>query len=689
MKKYLFLWLFVSGCLLIQAQVNTDSLRGVWNDQTATDTSRIQAINDMAKFGYLYSQPDSAFYFAQLMYDFASSIGLKKDMANALSIQAGSFYVRSDFNKAIDFYQRSLNIYKDISDKKGMSKTLNNIGVMYSNLGDFVEAMDFHKRSLAIKEEIQDKSGMAGAMNNIGLIYMNQGDYPNALKNFQNSLNIKEEFGDKRGIAQCLNNIGLIYMRRGDYSRALEHFQRSLSICEQISDKRGSAGILSNIGLIYKEEKKYSIALDYAQRSLVLNQEIADRKGMASSFNNIGEIYFVQGDFSHAMEYYRKSLEINEEISEKQGMAGTLINIGRAYNEQGNQLQAITWCKKGLKTAKEINIIEEQRDACDCLYDAYKAMGINDKALEYHESITALNESLQADETTRKLQQMEFSKQMIADSLIHEEEKLRVEIAHDAEVRRKNRIRNIFIISAVFLLIGLVGLYMRVIYIRKAKKAIEREKDRSDGLLLNILPAEIAEELKEKGKADARKFENVSILFTDFKEFTQISEQLSAEELVGEINTCFESFDDICKKYGIEKIKTIGDSYMAAGGLPVPSDDSVNNTVMAGLEMASCMVNIRQKREIEGKTAFEMRVGIHTGPVIAGIVGVTKFQYDIWGDTVNIASRMENSGVTGKVNISKSTYELIKDDPAFKFHSRGKIQTKGKGEMEMWFVERA
>ena len=226
-------------------------------------------------------------------------------------------------------------------------------------------------------------------------------------------------------------------------------------------------------------------------------------------------------------------------------------------------------------------------------------------------------------------------------------------------------------------------------YIRKAKRAVEKEKDRSDGLLLNILPAEIAQELKEKGKAAPRKFENVSILFTDFKGFTEIAEKLSAEELVGEINTCFESFDSICKNYGIEKIKTIGDSYMAAGGLPVPSEDSVKNTVLAGLEMMECMIRSKKKKEAESRTSFEMRIGIHTGSVIAGIVGYTKFQYDVWGDTVNTASRIENTGETGKVNISHATYELIKDDPQFRFFPRGKVNAKGKGEMEMWFVEKA
>ncbi|MBL0137782.1 MAG: hypothetical protein IPP86_04530 [Bacteroidetes bacterium] len=212
------------------------------------------------------------------------------------------------------------------------------------------------------------------------------------------------------------------------------------------------------------------------------------------------------------------------------------------------------------------------------------------------------------------------------------------------------------------------------------------EKKKSDDLLLNILPEEVAEELKAKGSADAKQFQDVTVMFTDFKGFTQISEKLSPSELVSEIDYCFKAFDAIIGKHNIEKIKTIGDSYMCAGGLPVVNLTNAVDVVSAALEIQEFMKQHLLKRNREGKEPFEIRIGIHTGPVVAGIVGLKKFAYDIWGDTVNIASRMESSGEAGKVNISGSTWQLV--NHKFQCTQRGKIHAKNKGEIEMYFVEK-
>ena len=216
---------------------------------------------------------------------------------------------------------------------------------------------------------------------------------------------------------------------------------------------------------------------------------------------------------------------------------------------------------------------------------------------------------------------------------------------------------------------------------------LEIEKEKSERLLYNILPEEVAQELRAKGDVDAKYFEQVTVMFTDFKGFTQLSEQLSPAELLEELNICFREFDHIITKNNIEKIKTIGDAYMCAGGLPVSNTTHATDVVKAALEISRFMHEHLLKRKMENKPLFEIRIGINSGPVVAGIVGVKKFAFDIWGDTVNIASRMESSGETGKVNISKTTYELVKNE--FNCTHRGKIYAKNKGEIDMYFVEAA
>ena len=226
---------------------------------------------------------------------------------------------------------------------------------------------------------------------------------------------------------------------------------------------------------------------------------------------------------------------------------------------------------------------------------------------------------------------------------------------------------------------------------RAQKQVLERtnelvaEKRKSDELLLNILPAETADELKATGMAKAKNYESVSVLFADFKGFTKLSEQLNPEQLVAELNYFFSAFERIIQKYNIEKIKTIGDAYMCAAGLPAKNNTHSRDIIMAAIEMRNFIHQHNQKNQHRSGLTFEIRIGINTGPVVAGIVGLRKFAYDIWGDSVNIASRMETCSEPGKINISGATYQLVKND--FKCTYRGKINAKNKGEIDMYFVE--
>ena len=628
-------------------QKELDSLFSVWQDDSKSDSIRIDAFNYYIGYGFVFAQPDTAIALAEQLITFSKKRNNRKGEAMGLNLQ-GLSNAEADYQKALSYYSRSLKISEEIESKKDISNVINNIGAIYNKIGNQPKAVECYTRSLKIKEEIGDKIGMANILSNIGNIFYEQGNYPKALEYINRSTKIFEEVGHKYGISVCLTFIGDIFEKQGNSSKALEYNNRGLKLAEEVGAKEIIANCLSSIGKIT---------------------------------NN-------QGNTASALNYYNRSLKIQKEIGNKNGISENLKSIGNLYLKQGSPSKALDYCTQGLALAQELGILKTQKDNCQCLYDTYKVMGNGNEALVYLEKIRVIEDSLNSEETNKQLQQMEFAKQVLKDSIAQAETDRLVLEAHQEEMRVEEKTRNISLAGGAFILLLAGGLYARLRYVRKSKAIIEEEKDRSNNLLLNILPADIAEELKIHGKAKARDFDMVSILFTDFKGFTAASEKLNAQELVAEINTCFEAFDGIMGKYNIEKIKTIGDAYMAAGGLPVPTEDSIKNTVLASLEMQAFISKRKIELDAAGKPAFEMRVGVHTGPVVAGIVGVKKFQYDIWGDTVNTASRMESSGEVGRVNISQSTYELLKDDPQFTFESRGKIEAKGKGEIEMWFVSK-
>ncbi len=228
-----------------------------------------------------------------------------------------------------------------------------------------------------------------------------------------------------------------------------------------------------------------------------------------------------------------------------------------------------------------------------------------------------------------------------------------------------------------------IGIASSVLFAASAWFAvtIKKEKSITDNLLLNILPEEVAEELKANGKVEPKYFENVTVLFTDFKDFTKTVAILSAKDMVTEINHCFSAFDEIVSRYHIEKIKTIGDAYMAVSGLPMPDAKHAENVVNAAKEIAAFMVDRYAKM---GDKTFQIRIGINSGGIVAGIVGVKKFAYDIWGDTVNTAARLEQNSEAGRINISQTTYDLVKDKVSCT--DRGEIEAKGKGQLKMYYV---
>jgi len=220
----------------------------------------------------------------------------------------------------------------------------------------------------------------------------------------------------------------------------------------------------------------------------------------------------------------------------------------------------------------------------------------------------------------------------------------------------------------------------------RARAAADAERQKSERLLLNILPPAIAEELKANDRVQPRFFDAVSILFADFKNFTNLTETLEPAGLLRQLEDYFAVFDEICARWRMEKLKTIGDAYISVGGLPTPNRTHAIDAVIAALQIQDQMARVNRQRERLRLPLWEVRIGVNTGPVIAGVIGRHKFTYDIWGNAVNVAERMEAAGTAGRVNISEQTWQHVQH--RFETEPRGSVEVKGKGSMRMYFVDR-
>jgi adenylate cyclase len=586
-----------------------------------------------------------------------------------------------DYTEARKYADEALALAEKINFKKGIALSYRRIGYIYSNLSDYPKALEYYQKGLSISEQLNDKTNIVWFLHSFGYVYEILSDYPKALEYCQKALTIYEQLGRKGGIAEDLNDIGNVYFDLFDYPKALEYLQKALTINEQSGNKKGIATNLNNIGNIYLNLSDYPKALEYYQKAFTLNEQLGDKNGIATNIGNIGEVYLNLSDYPKALEYMQKGLKIDEEIGHKHGIALSYNNIGAVYQKQSKLNEALKYISKGLSLALEIGAMDQIKLAYKKLAVIDSAMGNFRGAYENHKLFTQYNDSMFSMEKDKKISQLENAKKQVADSVKASDEKKII----SAELKQEQTKRyGLYGGLAVMILVA-IGFFRQRNKIGKEKKISDMEKKRSDDLLLNILPAEVAEEIKTQGRSNPKTFSMATVMFTDFKDFTAVSERVSGELLVAELDYCFSAFDNIIQKYRVEKIKTVGDSYICASGLPVLNYTHAADMVNAAIEIKNFMLNRKKEKEAKGEIPFEIRIGIHTGPVVAGIVGVKKFAYDIWGDTVNLAARMESSGEAGKINISGSTYQLVKDK--FNCVHRGKIQAKNKGEVDMYFVE--
>ncbi len=596
------------------------------------------------------TQRDTAYYYTEKLYDLSAKQNFNRGIATALNLQ-GMLLEQSDYPAAIAKYKQSLRIAKENNLNILTASVYNNLSIVYSVMGDYSVSINYLLELLSLAESMKDTMRMAVALNNIGLRYQE--------------------------------------MKSPDV--ALDYFRKAMDYNLKVFDTARYATNLSNIGIAFQALEEYDSAFYYHQKAITLHRRNHDLYKLEYAYQALVYFYINKNEIELAVSVLDTALDLAHQVNDQYGLLNLMIARGDLFNQKGDFKAALQILNQTRHQALQMNYRSILVDIYKGLSEAYRGVGDFKNALEYNEKYIALRDSLVNIEKSKS--------QISVNAYVKEKTDKEIELftknieIQKLQLQRQKQLRNlIMIIGALFLAIALL-LLNRYRYAQRTRRELEsknlvitHERKRSDDLLLNILPSETAEELKNSGTSKARKYDQVTVLFTDFKGFVQMAGQMSPEELVAEIDYCYKHFDDIITQYHVEKIKTIGDSYMCAAGLPVANDTHPLDAVRAACALRQFMEEYKQQRQAAGMPWFEARIGLHTGPVVAGIVGNRKFAYDIWGDTVNIASRMESGGEVGKVNISHTTWLLVKDH--FRCTSRGKIEVKNGVSFEMYFVEK-
>ena len=607
------------------------------------------------------------------------------------------------------------------NNRKWRSRALSGYGLFLGNTGNPDSALSCHKEAARLNKALGDSIGVVTSLANEGTVHYHIGNVMMADSCFMLALQWMPESAVLSLRAQMMDNFAAVKREQGRISEALELSFRSLALREKDQNKLGMGWTCLSIAALYEDQEEWMTATEMVDRAIALFNELNNPAALAEAYFSRASIAQKRGHGQDAMNDYDTSIKYSLAAGDATLLPRTWgsmaqialdqqqLDIAKIYLARSdsaeilqgskgeyitnlltragilkaeNKIQAaVIAAEDALALARDQGLLESKSLAAYVLAGLYTQIG------RWEAAYASLNEHMNArdslksiDNAKRAVQaqlQYAYGKQQLTDSLRNENEKA----IQAEEIQKQKLARNG--LGGGF---AVVATFAGVFFIQRNR--IRKEKARSEELLLNILPSEVAAELKVKGEADARMIEQATVLFTDFKGFTALSEQLTPQQLVHDLHACFSAFDEICTRYGIEKIKTIGDSYMAAGGLPTPNHSHPKDAINAALEIRDIIQQKKERNIADGKPYFEVRIGLHTGPLVAGIVGLKKFQYDIWGDTVNTASRMESSGMVGQVNISGATYRLVKDERDLEFTYRGSVEAKGKGLMEMYFVEK-
>lgn len=617
-----------------------DSLKILLANQPQ-DTARVNTLLEISNL-LRTSQPDSAASYSQEAIDLAEAINFKKGVGYGFKNIGIISYNKGDFDEALGYWDRSLRAFEEIDYKLGISNIQNNIGAIYQTIGDDPQALDYFLKSLRNAEIVKDTVRIATAYLNLGTVYSNSPTtYNKAQEAYINALHVWQEMGYKEGLFITYLNLGEIALERGMRREALEYLEESLK---------------------------------YADKSSPL---------YVDNLRMIGEAYFEFDNYELSEKYLRDAVYVGIKGDAKKELARAYIILADNLYEQGSYNSAKTNYEKSLDLAKTTKVYYDLAEAYEGLTKVYAKKNDYKNAFAYQRLLTQIKDTIKnndyAEAVSRRRVQFDLKNKEKEISRLNADNELKeLQIEKDARAKQL-----LFVILGLFVAI-IAGFIFQYFYVKRSNKKLAFERNRSEKILLNILPKETAEELKENGFIKAKEFKEITVLFTDFKQFSVAARHIPADELVRSVDYYFKAFDEITERYNLEKIKTIGDAYMCAGGLPTENTTHAEDAYNAALEILQ-FVKDTAKNPPSGIQTFEIRIGLNSGPVVAGVVGTKKFQYDIWGSTVNIAARMESKSEPGRINVSENTYQLLKDKKPFSY--RGEFEVKNKQLLKMYYVE--
>lgn len=528
---------------------------------------------------------------------------------------------RSENAAALDSFMKGLEHFLATEEAKGIILSYVGMGIAHKNTGNYAESLRHQFEALRHSEKISHPKSMALAYNNIGNVYNFQSNYPEALKYHLLALQIRREANDVQGMSASFRNIGNVYYYQHNYSEALTNYSEALRMSQLTGDKSGIAASYSNMGVAYDLLKDFEKAIAYYNAAIQLYTELKNVADILVTYNSLGASHHSMGNFEEAMQCQLMALKMSEEISDVHGMAVSNGGMGLVLKSLNRFDEPLVYLNKSVEQSVSLHANDMLSQSYLTMSEVYESKGDYQQAFEYHKLFHNTEKDILGETAQEQLTQLNFK--------------------HNTE----------------------------------QKEAVHKATEK---ILHNILPQKIAERIKNGEEEIIERFENCSVLFADMVGFTKWSEKKNVNELGATLNHIFSMFDGLANVFGVEKIKTIGDAYMCVSGLPEPCDDHAERMAKMALAMNEKIKEAYPNGEIK------LRIGIHTGEVVAGVIGKNKYAYDLWGDTVNTASRMESHGVENKIQVSEPFKNLLGNE--FQFEERGEIEIKGKGKMKTWFL---